>query len=146
MNDCFDAMDENIGLIAGEIGKQSIQTHFLTRRVTETTKQIFELNGQESPIHETIDFENLHELWNHVLSQVSHEISKPSFDTWIKSTKSLSYNEKNSTVTIITPNSFAQDWFKDHYSHLIQGILMQLTSKELNIEVIAQKDLAKESN
>ncbi|MDC7767317.1 DnaA N-terminal domain-containing protein, partial [Priestia megaterium] len=31
--------------------------------------------------------ENIHDLWNRALDQIEKKLSKPSFETWLKSTK-----------------------------------------------------------
>ena len=82
--------------------------------------------------------EHLEDLWKNVLAQVEQKISKPSFETWLKSTKLLSY--KGSNVTIAAPNSFARDWLENHYVHLIAGILSELTGEDLLIKFVVQKD------
>ncbi|TWT26997.1 chromosomal replication initiator protein DnaA [Planomicrobium sp. CPCC 101110] len=82
--------------------------------------------------------EHLDELWSSVLAQVETKISKPSFETWLKSTKLLSY--KNDTVTISAPNSFARDWLENHYVHLITGILSDSTGDDLLIKFVVPKD------
>ncbi|WP_088008307.1 chromosomal replication initiator protein DnaA [Indiicoccus explosivorum] len=82
--------------------------------------------------------EHLDELWSSVLAQVETKISKPSFETWLKSTKLLSY--KGDTVTIAAPNSFARDWLDNHYVHLITGILADLTNRDLLIKFVVPKD------
>lgn len=82
--------------------------------------------------------DHLEQLWNNVLSQVEQKISKPSFETWLKSTKLLSYNGSN--VTIAAPNSFARDWLENHYVHLITGILTELTGEDLYIKFVVPKD------
>ncbi|MEG0260114.1 MAG: chromosomal replication initiator protein DnaA [Lysinibacillus sp.] len=81
--------------------------------------------------------EHLEELWNNVLAQVEQKISKPSFETWLKSTKLLTYSGTN--VTIAAPNSFARDWLENHYIHLITGILTELTGEDLLIKFVVQK-------
>ena len=82
--------------------------------------------------------EHLEQLWNNVLAQVEQKISKPSFETWLKSTKLLSH--KGTNVTIAAPNSFARDWLENHYVHLITGILTELTGEDLFIKFVVQKD------
>ncbi|MDN7228560.1 chromosomal replication initiator protein DnaA [Planococcus liqunii] len=82
--------------------------------------------------------EHLDELWSSVLAQVETKISKPSFETWLKSTKLLSY--QNDTVTISAPNSFARDWLENHYVHLITGILSDSTGDDLLIKFVVPKD------
>lgn len=82
--------------------------------------------------------EHLEDLWNNVLAQAEQKISKPSFETWLKSTKLLSH--QNSTVTIAAPNSFARDWLENYYVHLITGILTELTGQDLLIKFVVQQD------
>ena len=84
--------------------------------------------------------EHLEELWEEVLSKVEQKISKPSFETWLKSTKLMSYGEEN--VTIAAPNSFAKDWLENHYVHLITGILSELTGEDRIIQFVVPKDMA----
>ncbi|HHY75139.1 MAG: chromosomal replication initiator protein DnaA [Bacilli bacterium] len=82
--------------------------------------------------------EHLDELWSKVLARVEQQISKPSFETWLKSTKLLSY--KGNNVTIAAPTSFAREWLENHYVHLIAGILSELTGEDLYIKFVVQKD------
>lgn len=82
--------------------------------------------------------EHLEELWSKVLSEMEKQVSKPSFETWLKSTKLLSY--KQDTLTIAAPNSFARDWLENHYVHQIASILHELTGKEAMISFIVPKD------
>lgn len=82
--------------------------------------------------------EHLNELWNKVLAKVEQQISKPSFETWLASTKLLSYN--GSEVTIAAPNSFTREWLENHYVQLIAGILTELTGEDLFIKFVVQKD------
>lgn len=82
--------------------------------------------------------EHLDEIWSSVLAQVETKISKPSFETWLKSTKLLSY--QSDTVTISAPNSFARDWLENHYVHLITGILSDLTGDDLLIKFVVPKN------
>ncbi|GLC90121.1 chromosomal replication initiator protein DnaA [Lysinibacillus piscis] len=84
--------------------------------------------------------EHLDELWKNVLAKVEQKISKPSFETWLRATKLLSYNSSTYTATIAAPNSFARDWLEDYYVHLITGILTELTGQDLLIKFVVQKD------
>ena len=59
--------------------------------------------------------ENIADLWNAALANIRKKISKPSFDTWLKSTKAHSL--KGISLVITAPNEFARDWLEEHYSH-----------------------------
>ncbi|MBZ5752282.1 MULTISPECIES: chromosomal replication initiator protein DnaA [Metabacillus] len=76
--------------------------------------------------------ENLSELWSKALAEIEKKISKPSFETWLKSTKAHSI--KGDTLTIIAPNEFARDWLESRYLHLIADTIYQLTGEEFSIK------------
>ncbi len=142
----FDRVDQNINFLAAEIGKLKMVNHSQAmHEQAKPAKQQLVLNGQMSDetlknsVQGTGSLEHLEELWKNVLVRVGQEISKPSFETWIKSTKLLSYNSSDATVTISAPNSFARDWLENHYMHLIKCILTELTGEELLINFVDQK-------
>lgn len=83
--------------------------------------------------------EHLEELWGEVLLKIELKISRPSFETWLKSTKLLSYGEEN--VTIAVPNSFSKEWLETHYVHLITGILSGLTGEDRIIHFVVPEDM-----
>ena len=78
--------------------------------------------------------ENIGDLWSRVLSEIEKKISKPSFETWLKSTKAFSL--KNDILTIIAPNEFARDWLESKYSSLIMDTVLEITGAELEIKFI----------
>jgi chromosomal replication initiator protein len=83
--------------------------------------------------------DQLEKLWSKVLSKIEGKISRPSFETWLKSTKLMSYGNEN--VTIAVPNSFAKDWLENHYVHLITGILSELTGEDRIIHFVVPKEM-----
>ncbi|PLS15794.1 chromosomal replication initiator protein DnaA [Bacillus sp. M6-12] len=78
--------------------------------------------------------ENIDALWNQTLKKIEKKISKPSFDTWMKATKA--HMLQGDTLTVAAPNEFARDWLEERYSHLIAGILLELTGEELEVKFI----------
>ena len=52
---------------------------------------------------------------------IQTKISKPSFDTWFKSTKII--HSETPTLTILAPNEFARDWLEGKYAQLIKNTL-----------------------
>lgn len=78
--------------------------------------------------------ENIEDLWNKTLGNIEKKISKPSFDTWLKSTKAHAL--QGDTLTVNAPNEFARDWLEERYSQLIAGILYELTGEELGVKFI----------
>ncbi|MCP6680566.1 chromosomal replication initiator protein DnaA [Bacillus nakamurai] len=87
--------------------------------------------------------ENILDLWNQALAQIEKKLSKPSFETWMKSTKAHSLH--GDTLTITAPNEFARDWLESRYLHLIADTIYELTGEELSIKfVIPQNQDAKD--
>ncbi|WP_409272878.1 chromosomal replication initiator protein DnaA [Neobacillus sp. SCS-31] len=78
--------------------------------------------------------ENIADLWNAALATIETKISKPSFDTWLKSTKAHSL--QGNTLVVTAPNEFARDWLEERYAPLISEILYEITGEELEAKFI----------
>jgi chromosomal replication initiator protein len=78
--------------------------------------------------------ENIEELWRATLEKIEEKISKPSFDTWLKSTKAVKLEEN--TIIISAPNHFARDWLENQYTNLISNVLEEITGASLATKFI----------
>ncbi|MBO8155625.1 MAG: chromosomal replication initiator protein DnaA [Bacillaceae bacterium] len=78
--------------------------------------------------------ENIDQLWSETLKKIEGKISKPSFDTWLKSTEAI--DMKDNKITIAAPNEFARDWLENSYSKLISDMLFELTGSEIEPKFI----------
>ncbi|HET7627719.1 MAG TPA: chromosomal replication initiator protein DnaA [Bacillales bacterium] len=87
--------------------------------------------------------ENISDLWNRVLSSIEKKLSKPSYETWLKSTKADGMEED--TIIVEAPNEFARDWLESQYSDLLTETLRDVTGSELNIKFIIPQN-GKESD
>lgn len=67
------------------------------------------------------------ELWQAVLGELELTISKPSFTTWFKYTRIVSF--ENGVVVIGVPNNFTQGWLEKKHQGLILKILNTLTGR-----------------
>ncbi|WP_070119988.1 chromosomal replication initiator protein DnaA [Bacillus marinisedimentorum] len=86
--------------------------------------------------------ENINDLWEQALGEIQKKLSKPSFETWLKSTKAHSLKED--TLVIVAPNEFARDWLESRYSGLIAETLTDLTGAELEIKFIIPQNQTEE--
>jgi chromosomal replication initiator protein len=77
---------------------------------------------------------NVKELWDTTLSHIQTRISKPSFETWLKSTKATSLDDN--TLLITAPNEFTRDWLESRYSDLILETLYEVTGKVITIKFV----------
>ncbi|MFS0784098.1 chromosomal replication initiator protein DnaA [Bacillus sp. 1P06AnD] len=78
--------------------------------------------------------ENIDALWDQVLLQMEKKVSKPSYETWLKSTKATSI--QGDTLTITAPNEFARDWLEGRYTKLISNVLYEVIGEELSVKFI----------
>ncbi|WP_270183032.1 chromosomal replication initiator protein DnaA [Alkalihalobacillus sp. CinArs1] len=78
--------------------------------------------------------ENITDLWQQALAEIEKKLSKPSFETWLKSTSAN--RMEGDTIIITAPNEFARDWLESRYSSLITETLLELTGSELRAKFI----------
>lgn len=85
------------------------------------------------------------DLWQQVLSIIQTKLSKPSFDTWLKSTKALVFND--TTLVICAPNNFAREWLENRYIKLISATVYEYFGKEVAVSIVAEdKELVEPQN
>jgi len=74
---------------------------------------------------------NLDTLWKLTLDILKREISRTSFETWLKPTQLLSL--ENSRALISVPNEFAKEWLEARYYSLIQSTMEKILKEEVHI-------------
>lgn len=74
------------------------------------------------------------QLWNEVLAIIEKEVSKPSFETWLKSTTPIDL--RNNIALIGVPNVFARDWLEGRYSNLISETIGMLVGYPVQIRFV----------
>lgn len=82
------------------------------------------------------------QLWQQILSIVKPKISKPSYDTWLKSSKAVEFN--GSILTVSTPNTFTKDWLESRYIKLLTATAYDIVNKEIIIRIIEKDEVITE--
>lgn len=82
-------------------------------------------------------------LWQQVLSSIQMKLSKPSFDTWMKSTKALVFDE--SMVIICAPNAFAKEWLDSRYTKLIRSTVEEVIGHQVEIKIVVEDEEVEET-
>lgn len=72
------------------------------------------------------------ELWHQILSVIQTKVSKPSFDTWLKSTKATVFSE--SSLIICAPNNFAKEWLESRYAKLISATVAETLGRHVLVQ------------
>ncbi len=80
------------------------------------------------------------QLWSQVLERLQLQLSRPTFETWIK-TASAEQLEDNCLV-IRTPNPFARNWLQKYYIKTIADVVQDILGQpvEIHLMVAAGED------
>lgn len=81
---------------------------------------------------------HIQELWQQVLSAIKFKISKPSFDTWLNSTKAIVFDE--SKLIVSAPTKFAQEWLENRYVNLIRSTVYECFNRHVNVEITIEDE------
>ncbi len=73
------------------------------------------------------------ESWEKVQSSLKKNLSKPSYETWIRPTQFSSF--ENGELTLIAPNSFSSAWLRNNYSQTIQETAEEIFGEPVNVNV-----------
>lgn len=75
----------------------------------------------------------LETFWTEVLEQLQLKLSRPTFETWIKSATAEQLDEN--TLVICTPNPFARNWLQKHYLKIIHEVVEELLGHPVEIQI-----------
>lgn len=74
------------------------------------------------------------QLWSQVLERLQLQLSRPTFETWIKTT-SAELLEDNCLV-IRTPNPFARNWLQKYYIKTIADVVQDILGQPVEIHLM----------
>lgn len=77
---------------------------------------------------------NAQQAWQAAIGQLQMEMSKASFDTWVKNTEMVSY--QHSQFTIGVHNAYARDWLDSRLSSTVTRMLSGLMSAPQQVDFV----------
>lgn len=82
-----------------------------------------------------------HELWSQVLDRLQQQLSRPTFETWIKSL-TVEALDRNG-LAIQAPNPFARNWLTKYYATTIAQTVQDVLGYAIEIQItVAQGEVA----
>ena len=75
-------------------------------------------------------------IWAEVQQLLQKNLSKPSFETWIRPAKFDCF--ENGLLTLITPNNFSSDWLRKNYCETIEKAAEEICGQ--NVKVIFKSE------
>ncbi len=89
--------------------------------------------------------DKIENLWSQVLERLQLELSRPTFETWIKT--AIAEELENNCLVIRTPNPFARNWLQKYYIKTIASVVQDILGYPVDIYfTVASGDCASEIN
>ena len=79
------------------------------------------------------------ELWTKVQQLLQKNLSKPSYETWIRPAEFFDF--KDGCLTLLAPNSFSSDWLRKNYSHTIEEIASEIFGHKVTVHIKVKEEL-----
>ena len=85
-------------------------------------------------------------IWQAVLGKVEMKIPKASFETWLKDTSGIFYDEEHSTIDIKVNSSFTAQYLQERMNGLIEREINEVIGKSIKINYLQGTDLVQDTN
>ncbi|MEJ5241282.1 MAG: chromosomal replication initiator protein DnaA [Anaerolineales bacterium] len=77
---------------------------------------------------------NIEQAWKSVLGQLQMDMPRASFETWVRDTYPLSY--QNGVLTVGTPNAYARDWLEARLTSTVNRMLIGILNAYVQVRFV----------
>ncbi len=77
---------------------------------------------------------NAEQAWQTVLGQLQMEMPRASFDTWVRDTKPVSFQD--GTLTVGVRNAYARDWLDNRLASTVNRLLLGITNSSVDVKFV----------
>lgn len=77
---------------------------------------------------------SLESLWSQVLERLQLQLSRPTFETWIKTASAEELQED--CLVLRTPNPFARNWIQKYYLKAIADVVHDILGRPVEIHIV----------
>jgi hypothetical protein len=81
---------------------------------------------------------NAEYAWQSALGQLQLEMPKASFDTWVRDTQVVKFDD--SRLTICARNAYARDWLESRLSSTVTRLLMGIMNQNVSVEFVVSTE------
>ena len=87
---------------------------------------------------------NLQQAWQSVKAQLQLEMPRASFETWVRDTEVLSF--ENNVITIAARNAYARDWLESRLTRTAKELLIGILNQAVIVQFAVQDSADEELN
>lgn len=80
---------------------------------------------------------NAEQAWQSVLAQLQMDMPRASFDTWVRDTRPLAY--ENGILTVGVRNAYARDWLESRLATNVTRLLIEILNSNVSINFIVSQ-------
>ncbi|NTW43014.1 MAG: chromosomal replication initiator protein DnaA [Anaerolineaceae bacterium] len=77
---------------------------------------------------------NAQHAWKNLIGQLQMEMSKATFDTWVRSSEFIKYDQQEFTIGV--QNAYARDWLESRLSSTVNRILTGMMNEPVSVQFI----------
>ena len=77
---------------------------------------------------------NAEQAWQSVLAQLQMEMPRASFDTWVRDTRPMAY--ENGIITVGVRNAYARDWLESRLASNVSRLLIEILNSNVSVKFI----------
>ncbi len=79
------------------------------------------------------------EIWQAALGELQLEMTRATFETWVKPTSLMSYEDGRFAIAV--PNAYAQEWLQNRLQSTVKRVLTGITGRSVEVKfVVWNKD------
>jgi len=87
---------------------------------------------------------NADQIWQAALGELQLQMTKPTFDTWLKNTRAISYED--GTLFIGVHNAYAKDWLENRLLSIIKRTLAGIVGRTVEAKFVLNPKIASEDS
>lgn len=80
---------------------------------------------------------NVEQAWQSVLGQLQMEMPRASFDTWVRDTRPIKY--ENGLLTISVRNAYARDWLESRLASTVSRLLIGIMDSNVSVNFVVSQ-------
>jgi chromosomal replication initiator protein len=77
---------------------------------------------------------NADQIWQAALGELQLQMTRPTFDTWLKNTRAISYED--GTLIVGVHNAYAKDWLENRLMSIIKRTLVGIVDRAVEVRFI----------